>query len=205
MDGKLGTFLLGIIAAVVLVLLWDDKHRDGDGAPMMPYPFMPSQVPQSITPSGSGGCSGCGSSPFNAPSIPATPYAAPIYAANPTIQGMLESTGTDGMIPPPGVPLNSVAGGQGATSFYTNAGVTSDTSFGFAQVPRNTNPSAVGSPQQPGGLQGNVPGSPTVPANVTPVRATQQVPGFNVSGFHQHYNVLGVPLSVLQRKGYLLN
>lgn len=199
MDGKLGTFLLGVIAAIVLVLLWDDKNK-GNQAPWQ-FPFLPPQVPDSMStsPSMGGGCSSC-----NGPDQ-GSGWGSPAYAAAPTQQSMLESTGTSGLIPPPGVPLNSAAGGQGATSFMTSDGVTPDTSFTFAQVPRNTNPQAVGSPQQPGGLQGNVPGSPSTVANVTPVRSTQQVPGFNVSGFHQHYNVLGVPLSVLQRKGYLLN
>ena len=184
MDGKLGTFLLGIIAAVVLVLLWDDKKR---GSPSYPGASLQDTSSQ---PFANDGCSGCG-------------YGSPAFSASPTLQSQLESTGTAGMIASGGVPLNSPAGGQGATSFYTNAGVTPDTSFTFIAVPRNTDPLAVGTPTQPGGLQGNVPGSPTTVSATTPVRATQQVPGYGVGGFHQKYNILGVPLAVLQQKGYL--
>lgn len=190
MNGQLGTFLLGIIAAVVLVLLWDDKSSNRGG-----WSF-PTPQDNSVQPSasdGGGGCAGCGPGPSPSPA----------YSAAPMAQGALESVGLAGMVAPPGVPLNSPAGGQGATSFYTNAGVTPDTSFTFVVVPRNTNPSAVGTPAQPGGLQGNVPGSPSTVSATTPVRATQQVPGYAVAGFHQHYNVLGIPLAVLQQKGYL--
>jgi hypothetical protein len=182
-DGKLGTFLLGVIAAVVLFMLWKDDKR----GTAFQFPQLPMGVPPSMNP----GCSSCG-------------YGTPAYSTSPSLQTMLAFTGTDGMIGPPGVPLNSPAGGQGATSFYTNAGVTPDTTFTFFAVPRNTNPLAVGSPVQPGGLQGNVPGSPTTIAAVTPVRATQAVPPFQVGGFVQHYNIVGVPLSVLQGQGYLV-
>jgi len=177
MDGKLGTFFLGIIAAVVLYMLWN-KEQHHHTVSFFPTPgSQPSASPAET------GCASCG--------------------ASPSVQAGMSAAGVDGMIAPPGVPLNAVSGGQGATSFYTDEGVTPDTSFFFASVPRVTNPSAIGTPAQPGALQNNVPGSPSTPSFVTPVRATQQVPPFSVGGFHQHYNVLGVPLAVLSSKGYL--
>lgn len=156
MDGKLGTFLLGVIAAVVLYMLWDHRH---DG-PQMPW-FIPNGSGDG---SGVGAQSGCcgGSSGYAAPGV----------------QAQLESTGTAGLIAPPGVPLGAPTAGGGVASFYTSAGVTPDTSFTFG-------------PSAP------VPGSPTVPAASTPVRSLQSVAPYS-TGFHQHYNVLGVPI-----KGYL--
>jgi hypothetical protein len=149
MDGKLGTFLLGIIAAAVLFLMWDNKGKSTgfSFASMMPTP-----APQS------NGCASCG--------------------ASPAVQSDLESTGTAGIIPPPGVPLGSPVAGGATTSIYTAAGQTPDTSFTFG-------------PSQ------TTPGSPTVPAATTPVRATQSVAPYS-QGFHQHTNILGVPV-----KGYV--
>jgi hypothetical protein len=160
MNGQLGTFLLGVIAAVVLVMLW---KKDGTGQPWQ-FP-QPPMFPQPVNgaPASDGGCSGCGS---------------PSAGANPTYQSILESSGTAGIVAAPGVPLGSPAGGGGVNSFYTSAGATPDTSFTFA-------PSAM------------TPGSPTVPAATTPVRSLEYVAPYS-TGFHQHYNILGVPI-----KGYL--
>lgn len=150
MDGKLGTFLLGVIAAVVLVMLW--KRGDQNQQPWMwPQPPQPDVQP-------SAGCASC--------------------SASPGAQAGLESIGMAGLIAPPGVPLGAPTGGGATTSFYTTAGVTPDTTFTFA-------------PSQ------NTPGSPTVPAATTPVRALESVVPYS-TGFHQHYNILGVPI-----KGYL--
>lgn len=158
MDGKLGTFLLGVIAAVVLYMLWD--HRNDQG-PQYPW-FMPNG---SGTDAGAG--AGCGS-----------PCGGSAGYASPGVQAQLESTGLSGLIAPPGVPLGSPAAGGGIGSFYTSAGLTPDTSFTFA-------------PSVP------VPGSPTVPAATTPVRSLQSVAPYS-TGFHQHYNIGGVPI-----KGYI--
>lgn len=103
--------------------------------------------------------------------------------------------GLDGQISPGTPPLNSVAGGQGATSFYSNAGVTPDASFTF--IPTQRNLSSVGSLVQP--PQPNVAGSATTPAAVTPIRATQQVPSYSEQGFVQRRNIVGIPLTAGSR------
>jgi hypothetical protein len=154
MDGKLGTFLLGVIAAVVLVMLW---KRDDRQPSQWQWSDIPTPQPQP-----SAGCGSCGTS----------------YAASPGAQSALESIGMSGMIASPGVPLGAATGGGAATSFYTGAGVTPDTTFTFTKT-------------------SNVAGSPTVPAATTPVRATEAVAPYS-TGFHQHYNILGIPV-----KGYI--
>ena len=172
MDGKLGTFLLGVIAAVVLVMLWrkESGQYSGVGYP----PFLP-QAPGNGA--GSGCSSGCASG-----------------AAAPVFQSMLaDNYGLGGQISPGTPPLNAVTGGQGATSFYSDAATTPDTSFTFIPVQRNT--SSVGSNVQP--VSPNVPGSPTTPAAVTPVRATQPVPMYTETGWVNHYNFVGIPRAVL--------
>jgi hypothetical protein len=169
-DGKLGTFLLGVIAAVVLIMLWKKEQ---------PMFSLPGATPPAPTPGpggcGSGACGGGGS------------------ATMPSVQAMLAATGLDGQISPGTPPLNAVTGGQGGTSFYTAAGNTPDVSFTFTPVVRNP---VIGSPAQPRtGI--NVPGSPTTPATVTPTRATQPVPNYAETGFVNRFNIVGIPRTVL--------
>ena len=176
MDGKLGTFLLGVIAAVVLVMLWK-KGGLGFGADVSLNGFG-AGVGAGFGGGCSGGGCGCGAAPGSCVS----------GAAGPAFQGSLASFGLDGQISPGTPPLNAATGGQGATSFYTSAGVTPDTSFTFIPVQRNT--VAVGSPVQP--PVPNVPGSATTPAAVTPTRATQVVATYAEQGFIPRYSVSGV-------------
>lgn len=172
MDGKIQTFLLGVIAAVVLFMLWRKEQYNGVGMPTFPdFPTPPTVGPQP-----SAGCASCGASPS--------------FQSN-----MAGLVGLDGQISPGTPPLNAVTGGQGATSFYTSDGVTPDVGFTFIPVPRSN--VAVGTPVQPGGLQSNVPGSPTTVAAVTPVRATQVVPQWQEQGFVNQYNVTGIPIKTL--------
>lgn len=169
MDGKMGTFLLGVIAAVVLVMLWRKESVGGSVSFDLGATSPGAGAP--------GGCNQCSHSPS--------------MVAAPSAQAMLGiGTGTEGMISPGTPPLNAATGGQGGTSFYTSGptGVTPDNSFTFMQVQRNA--SALGSPVQPD--QGNVPGSPTTLAAVTPVRATQPVPSYYEQGFIPRYSVSGV-------------
>lgn len=167
-------FFLGLIAAVVLFMLW----RKESGSPTYQFQF-PGMGPQP-QPSG---CGSCG----------------PGDSASPSVQGSLAAVGLDGQISPGTPPLNAATGGQGATSFYTAVGGTPDTSFTFTPVARNTQ--SVGSPAQPPAP--NVPGSPTTPATVTPTRATQVVPGYSETGFQQRYNIAGIPRTVLSTTRYL--
>lgn len=153
MDGKLGTFLLGVIATVALVILW----KDNDNGSAFSFPGLPAPIPSVPTPS-LAGCNSCGASPI--------------------VQANLEGLGTAGFIAPPGVPLGTPVSGGASTSLFTSAGSTPDTSFTFGKTQ-------------------NVSGSPTTQAASTPVRATQSVAPYS-TGFHQHYNILGVPI-----KGYL--
>ena len=175
MDSKVSTFLLGVIAAVMLFMLWRKEQYNGNGVSLPTFTPAPGPGPQ---PSTNGGCSSCG-----------------VGAASPSFQGSLAMVGLDGQISPGTPPLNAATGGQGATSFYAVDGVTPDVGFTFTPVPRAT--SAVSTPAQPGGLQGNVPGSPTTPATVTPVRATQQVAQWPEQGGVNYYNVTGIPMPSL--------
>lgn len=179
MDGKLGTFLLGVIAAVVLVMLWK-KGGLGIGADLSVGNGngFSAGFGGGVGRGCSGASCGCGGSPGSC-------FAG---AAGPAYQGSLAAAGIDGQISPGTPPLNAATGGQGATSFYSNAGVTPDTSFTFIPVQRNT--VSVGSPLQP--PVPNVPGSATTPAAVTPTRATQVVPTYAEQGFIQRYSVSGV-------------
>jgi hypothetical protein len=170
MDAK--GFFLGLIAAVVLFMLW--KKESGSPNYQFHFPGLSS------SPGVGGGC-GCG----------------PSGASSPLAQSGLESVGLDGQVSPGTPPLNAATGGQGATSFYTGAGVTPDASFTFDTVQRNL--LSPGSPvQPPTGI--NVPGSPTTPATVTPTRATQLVPNYSETGFVQRYNIVGVPRTVLSTR-----
>lgn len=173
MDGKIGTFLLGVIAAVVLVMLWK-KERSNEGS--YAFPGVGSMPYMGASPAS------CGCGDISAP---------PSAWTSPSDQSMLVETGMEGQVSPGTPPLNAATGGHGATSFYTNTGVTPDTSFTFRPVTKLGNPS-IGSPVQvPRGAYGNVPGSNTTPSNTTPIRATQQVPSYNESGFVAHYRSLG--------------
>lgn len=172
MDGKLGTFLLGVIAAVVLVMLW--KKGGADIGANFSLNGFNAGLGAGL---GGGGC-GCG----------ASPGACVSGAAGPSYQSALASVGMDGLVSPGTPPLNAATGGQGATSWYTSAGVTPDTSFTFIPVQRNT--VSIGSPLQP--PVPNVPGSATTPASVTPTRATQPVPTYAEQGFIPRYSVSGV-------------
>lgn len=176
MDGKLGTFLLGVIAAVVLVMLWK-KGGLGFGADVSLNGASAGFGGGFGTGCPGGGC-GCG----------AAPGACVTGAAGPSFQASLAAVGMDGQISPGTPPLNAATGGQGATSFYTSSGVTPDTSFTFIPVMRNT--VTPGSPVQPPAP--NVPGSPTTLAAVTPTRATQVVPTYAEQGFIPRYSVSGV-------------
>jgi hypothetical protein len=173
MDGKIGTFLLGVIAAVVLFMLWRKEVQPHNFSFAFPEMYPPGPQPQPAS-----GCDSCGA------------------ASSPAYQGQLASVGLDGQISPGTPPLNAATGGQGATSFYTNAGVTPDVSFTFTPVARSA--FATGTPVQP--PVPNVPGSPTTPATVTPTRATQQVPNYAETGFVNRFNIAGVPRTVLSTK-----
>jgi hypothetical protein len=173
MDSKLGTFLMGVIAAVVLALLWKKDGGCGCGSRVFQMPG----ASDGIQPPGMlDGCCGIGGP-------------GPAYAASPVAQGAGAGFGTEGMISPGTPPLNAITGGGGLTSFYTSAGVTPDNSFTF--IPIASNPSAVGTPAQPP-TPASVPGSATTPAAITPTRATQAVPTYYETGFVQRYNVTGV-------------
>lgn len=103
MDSK--GFFLGLIAAIVLFLLWK-KEQGGQsffGAPA------PASQPSS--------CAGCGANP-------------PSYAAAPAAQLVMSSP--DGFISPGTPPLNSAAG---PTSFYADSGPTPWSGFLFASAP----------------------------------------------------------------------
>lgn len=163
-------FFLGVIAAVVLFMLWKKEN----GSPTYSFQFPGMGMGQQPV---SGPCTGC----------------SPSAGAAPSAQAALAVSGLDGQISPGAPPLNAATGGQGATSFYTNAGVTPDTSFSFIPVQRNA--VSVGSPVQP--PTPNVPGSATTPAAITPVRATQQVPSYAEGAFQQRYNIVGIPRTVL--------
>lgn len=189
MENQLGTFILGVIAAVVLVILWDNRNPSpvmaisGNGTSPSPSP-----IP---TPSCGGSCSSCAAGIGGS---------CPSVAAAPAAQASLPNFGLEGMISPGTPPLNSVTGGQGRTSFYSNAGVTTDASFTFTPVPRST--LAIGTPVQPKTAI-NVPGSPTTPATMTPTRATQAVPNYTELGALNNYNVLGVPRKSLIGARYI--
>lgn len=130
MDGKLGTFLLGVIAAVVLVMLWRHEKQQCTSRNVQPGAPGPGVMPSVET----GGCCGAGSS-------------SPSYAAGPATQGDLELVGLGGAVSPGAPPLGASTGTGRATSYYAQSGPTSDTSFTFTPTPprvpgSNTTPAA---------------------------------------------------------------
>lgn len=167
MDAK--GFFLGVIAAIVLFLLWKKENQSVNyfgGA----QPPAPSPSPDA----GAGaGCSTCG--------VGSSP-AAPAYQATLAVSG-----GTEGMISPGTPPLNTAA--LGDSSFYSNSGPTPDSGFAFPSPARVASPIIVRGPI----IEGASPGSPTTPSNVTPVRATQPTPTYTQGGFQQRVNVVGIP------------
>lgn len=168
MDAK--GFFLGVIAAIVLFLLWKKESQQpvyfGSGA----NPPAPSPSPDA----GAGaGCSTCG--------VGSSP-------AQPAYQAMLAvSGGTEGLISPGTPPLNTAA--LGDSSFYANDGPTPDSGFVFPSPARVASPIIVRGPF----VGGASPGSPTTPSNITPVRATQPTPTYTQGGFQQRINVVGIP------------
>lgn len=187
MDGK--GFFLGLIAAVVLFLLW---KKDGPGGMTFTFPGLTAAPANG---SGAGGCSGCAGPDGCA----GCGNGQPAYAAGPSAQASLAG-GTSGAVSPGTPPLQTVVG---SGSFYAASGSTPDNSFTnypgkpvstALTVARSYNPSVTGS---------NVRSSPTTPANIVPTRAVGVVPGYSDQAFHQHFNVAGVPLPVLRKMGYL--
>lgn len=171
MDSK--GFFLGLIAAVVLFLLWK-KEAVAMGLPtfLQPSPDQPARPSSSGDPGG--GCSGCGG-----PSAAASPVAQLSASA---------MVGMDGQISPGTPPLQSVAG---TGSFYAENGPTPDTTF--TNSPASSRVGTTSQMVVRGVFSTNVPGSPTTPANQVPVRATQVVAPTSDQGFVQRWNVAGVP------------
>lgn len=168
MDGR--GFFLGIIAAVVLFLLWKKEQVAAAtvGASMF------SSTGLSPAPSTTGGCAGCGG---------------PSAAAAPAYQGVL--MGPDGQISPGTPPLNA---SLGSGSFYAPSGPTPDT--GFTSYPSAPAPIFnTAAPVMVGPFVGTVtPSSPTTPANQVPVRSVQTVGSYStIGGFQQRYNLAGIP------------
>lgn len=169
MDNGSG-FFLGLIAGVILYLLWKKETRN-DGAIIGPQPS-PSIAPQMRTPAdtlGLGGCAGCSD---------------PSESAAPAVQSMLALS--SGQITPGTPPLQ---GALGVGSFYDPNGPTPDTNFWSmpTAAPSSTTLASNNTKYT------NVPGSPTTPANQVPVRATQRVAPTSQLGFQQRYNVAGIP------------
>jgi hypothetical protein len=168
MDGK--GFFLGLIAAVVLFLLWKKEGASfsvnvGPQAGAGPAPVGPQDT------LGVGGCAGCG----------------PSASAAPSAQAAMIMGASAGMITPGTPPLQ---GSLGVGSFYDPNGPTPDTNFWAMpnEAPLSTT-AATGSPIN----YANVPGSPTTPAGQVPVRATQKVAPTSQLGFQQRYAVTGIP------------
>ena len=152
-------FFLGVIAAVVLFVLWK-KECSSRG-----FSDARSTHAFAAAPAANAGC-GCGG---------------PSAAASPAVQSSAEQ----GQVSPGTPPLQSSVG---SGSFYADSGPTSDLSFtNVPAVP--VSPVVTASPVN----YGNVPGSPTTPANVVPVRAAQPVGSYSQIGFQQRYSVSGVP------------
>lgn len=171
-ENSTGTFILGLVAGVVLFLLWR-KERAYMSAPTSAGAGSPAGTGPSAA-SCSGGCGGgCGTGGgcFTGPS--------PSYSVSPSVQNAMASMGLAGQVSPGAPPL-----GGPSTSFYGTDGPTTDASFTFTP---QTAPS------------GNAPGSATTPAAVTPVRATTPVTSYRNTGFVNYYNVSGVPRSSLRR------
>lgn len=171
MDGK--GFFLGLIAAVVLFLLWKKEQFGGMAFGSAGLPAASSNG-LSPAPSNTGGCAGCGG---------------PSAAAAPASQYVL--MGPSGQISPGTPPLNNPVGGG---SFYTPSGPTPDT--GFYSYPAKATPifSTV-HPIIAGPFTNEAPpSSPTTVANQVPVRATQTVGNYSeIGSFQQRFNIAGVP------------
>ena len=180
MDGR--GFFLGLIAAVVLFLLW--KKESG---PSMSFSF-PGLGPQPASgDTGTGGCAGCSGPGGCAGCNQATPA----YAAAPTAQAGLVAA-TAGQITPGTPPLQTVHGGG---SFYASSGPTPDNSF--TNIPAARPVSTVATVARTQTTVHNVAGSPSTPATIVPTRAVAQVPSYPSQGFQQRFNVAGVPQRVL--------
>lgn len=190
MDGR--GFFLGLIAAVVLFLLW--KKESG---PSMSFSFPGVSPTAGGTGTGTGcagcaggaGCPGCGSSPsYTNPA----PTGGPSYVAAPAVQAAMIAAGSSGQITPGTPPLQSVVG---SGSFYATSGPTPDNSFtNVPGKPVSVAPTVVRTQTQ---VQ-NVPGSPSTPATIVPSRAVAVVAPYSVAGFVQRYNVAGVPRTALR-------
>jgi hypothetical protein len=179
MDSK--GFFLGLIAAVVLFLLWRKEQSQNPG---FTFSF-PSAPPPPVDAISTSQCPGCG---------------APSYAGSPAVQGAQASDQTAGQISPGAPPLNS---GAGTGSFYTPTGPTPDTGFYSYPAPIVRSVTS-GSDLVRAGVYANVPGSATTPATQVPVRAAQPVGTYAQMGFQQRYNIAGVPrVYASQLKEYL--
>lgn len=180
MDGK--GFFLGLIAAVVLFMLW---KRESTG---MNFNFAGLVPGTSGDGSGaSGGCSGCSESGTGCAGCGAAASA----AVSPAMQARLADSG--GFVTPGTPPLQTSIG---SGSFYAASGPTSDSSFtNYPSKPVSTSVFRSGTP--------TVSGSATTPANKVPPRSVQQVPRYANQGFHQRFNVAGVPRNVLRKMGYI--
>ena len=124
MDGK--GFFLGLIAAVVLFLLW--KKESG---PSMSFSFPGlSQSPATGgcagCGSGPGGCAGCGQGQSSPSYVQAPSAPSPSYVASPAVQAAMISVDNAGQISPGTPPLQTVVG---SGSFYAQSGPTPDSSF----------------------------------------------------------------------------
>lgn len=177
MDGK--GFFLGLIAAVVLFLLWKKEQFGGVafGSAGLPAASSNGVSPSNTIQNGVTGCTGCGG---------------PSAAAAPASQYVL--MGPSGQISPGTPPLNNPVGGG---SFYAPSGPTPDTGFfSYPAPPRLANPIFdTVRPIVAGQFSsGNVPGSPTTVATQTPVRATATVGNYaEIGGFQQRFNIVGIP------------
>lgn len=184
MDGR--GFFLGLIAAVVLFLLW--KKESGPGMSFSFPGLIPASPDSGATGcagcAGPGGCAGCGDSPA--------------YAAAPTAQSI--GSGTAGFVTPGTPPLQ---GTLGHGSFYAASGPTSDASF--TNYPAVKPVSTVATVARTQSTVRNVASSPSTPSTIVPTRAVATVPQYSQQGFQQRYNVSGVPRTVLaQRSPWLI-
>jgi len=159
---ELGTFILGLVAAVVIFLLWR-QHNGGPGAGA-------GVGPQSIG-GGSGvgpsnSCVGCACGTGSGACLAGPSSGSPTFSASPAVQAAMVSALGPGQITPGTPPL------MGPGSFYNVNGPTPDPTFTPANVP-------------------NVAGSPTTPATVQPVRSTAPVPSTPNLGFWNRYSYSG--------------
>lgn len=205
MDSK--GFFLGLIAAVVLFLLWKKEIGSDSGALVGPQPYsgaMP-QTPVGPPDTAVGGCVGCSSAQASSAGARTflTGYGgnqhgvtvnsmSPSASAAPAAQASLASIGTDGFITPGTPPLQ---GTLGVGSFYAPSGVTPDTNFW--SLPTPLMPGSTTATMKPLTVSPtpNVAGSATTPSNAVPTRATQAVAPTMSLGFQQRYSYVGIPRS----------